>query len=37
MFKYNQKDNQKILEIFPQIDLKNFVVIKNKLRDNPSN
>ncbi len=37
MFKDNQKDKQKILESFPQIDLKNFMVIKNKLRDDPSN
>ena len=37
MFKDNQKDKQKNLEIFPQIDLKNFMVIKNKLRDYHSN
>ena len=29
MFKHNQKDKQKSLEFFLQIDLKNFVVIKN--------
>jgi len=29
MFKPNQKDKQKSLEFFLQIDLKNFVVIKN--------
>jgi len=37
MFKHNKEDKQKILEIFSQIDLKNFMVIKNKLRDDPNN
>jgi hypothetical protein len=37
MFKSNQKDEQKILEIFPQIDLKNFIVIKNNIRVHPNN